>query len=83
VIPSSKRRRAPSQTPPGGGTHEGDLRARVGCAVPRHDEADWTGSERMFDEGEAAVTTGLVGHCDDSGNLIEHVVALPGEERAT
>jgi len=35
----------------------------------------------MFDEEEAAVTTSLVGHCNDSGNLIEHVVALPGEER--
>ena len=37
--------------------HEGDLRARVDCAVRRQDAPDWTGSERMFDEGEAAVTT--------------------------
>ena len=57
MIPSSKRRRVPSRTPPGGGTHEGDLRARVDFAVRRQDAPDWTGSERMFDEGEAAVTT--------------------------
>ena len=61
--------------------YEGGLRARVGCAVPRHDAPEWTGSERMFDEEEAAVTTSLVEHCNDSGNLIEHIVALPGEER--